>query len=135
MTRTAVVICPGRGTYNKEELGYLARHHPDKTRLFQGFDAIRRETGQETVTDLDGATRFSAAKHTRGDVASGLIYAAALADALSTAFFVMGLEPTRQFCEQRADVAALLVCPTRRAGSIALHAIGLEDRDWRRLAE
>ena len=23
----AVVVCPGRGTYNKPELGYLARHH------------------------------------------------------------------------------------------------------------
>lgn len=25
MRKTAAVICPGRGTYNKPELGYLAR--------------------------------------------------------------------------------------------------------------
>ena len=28
-----VVICPGRGTYNKEELGYLKRLHADKVEL------------------------------------------------------------------------------------------------------
>lgn len=28
--KTAVVICPGRGSYTKAELGYLGRHHSDK---------------------------------------------------------------------------------------------------------
>ena len=36
--RTAVVICPGRGTYNKDELGCLSRYHPDKTALIQAVD-------------------------------------------------------------------------------------------------
>ncbi|WP_170373420.1 ACP S-malonyltransferase [Ruegeria arenilitoris] len=81
MTRTAVVICPGRGTYNKPELGYLHRHHSNRMELFREFDAIRAETGQEAVTALDGASRFSVSKYSRGDVASPLIYAAALADA------------------------------------------------------
>ncbi|WP_170370944.1 ACP S-malonyltransferase [Ruegeria arenilitoris] len=81
MTRTAVVICPGRGTYNKPELGYLHRHHSNRMELFREFDAIRAETGQEAVTALDGAQRFSVSKYSRGDVASPLIYAAALADA------------------------------------------------------
>ena len=56
MTR-AVVICPGRGTYNREDLGSLARLHPDKAALFAGFDAIRARAGQETLADLDGADR------------------------------------------------------------------------------
>ncbi|WP_170456269.1 ACP S-malonyltransferase [Ruegeria arenilitoris] len=81
MTRTAVVICPGRGTYNKPELGYLHRHHSNRMELFREFDAIRAETGQEAVTALDGAQRFSVSKYSRGDVASPLIYAASLADA------------------------------------------------------
>ncbi|WP_170601517.1 ACP S-malonyltransferase [Ruegeria arenilitoris] len=81
MTRTAVVICPGRGTYNKPELGYLHRHHSNRMELFREFDAIRAETGQEAVTALDGAQRFSVSKYSRGDMASPLIYAAALADA------------------------------------------------------
>ncbi|MBY6082117.1 ACP S-malonyltransferase [Ruegeria arenilitoris] len=85
MTRTAVVICPGRGTYNKPELGYLHRHHAGRMEMFREFDAIRAETGQEAVTALDGASRFSVSKYSRGDVASPLIYAAALADAQALA--------------------------------------------------
>ena len=80
--QTAVVICPGRGTYNKPELGYLARHFPDAA-VLSGFDAKRAAAGQETLTALDGAERFSLAKHTRGDNASGLIYAATLGDFLA----------------------------------------------------
>ena len=83
MTRTAVVICPGRGTYNKPELGYLHRHHSDRMNMFAAFDAIRAEAGQEGVTALDGAQRYTVGKYSRGDVASPLIYAASLADAQS----------------------------------------------------
>jgi len=85
MTRTAVVICPGRGTYNKPELGYLHRHHAERLPMFQKFDAIRAEAGQEVVTALDRAKRFTVGKYSRGDVASPLIYAASLADAQSLA--------------------------------------------------
>lgn len=85
MTRTAAVICPGRGTYNKDELGYLGRHHADKKDLFADFDTIRAETGQAPVTVLDGAEQFSAATYTRGDIASPLIYASSLADARALA--------------------------------------------------
>ncbi len=80
MTRkTAVVICPGRGTYTKAELGYLARHFADRA-LLASFDATRAGLGQETLTALDGAATYSVAKHTRGDNASALIYAATLGD-------------------------------------------------------
>ncbi len=85
MTRTAVVICPGRGTYNKPELGYLHQHHAGRMSQFHSFDEIRAEAGQETVTALDGAGRFSVGKYSRGDVASPLIYAASLADAQALA--------------------------------------------------
>ncbi len=77
--RTAVVICPGRGTYGKAELGTLARHF-NNAPLLAHFDARRTELGQETLTALDGATTYSVAKHTRGDNASALIYAATIAD-------------------------------------------------------
>lgn len=77
--KTAVVICPGRGTYNKAELGYLARNFGNRT-LLADFDAQRSAMGQETLSELDGAERFSLAKHTRGDNASGLIFAATLGD-------------------------------------------------------
>lgn len=80
MTRkTAVVICPGRGTYTKTELGYLGRFFADKP-LLARFDEARTALGQETLSALDGAAAYSVAKHTRGDNASGLIYAATLGD-------------------------------------------------------
>lgn len=80
--KTAVVICPGRGTYNKAELGYLARHFPEPA-LLSGFESIRQSEGQPSLVQLDGATSFSLSKHTRGDNASALIFAATFGDFLS----------------------------------------------------
>ncbi|WP_340148726.1 hypothetical protein [uncultured Sneathiella sp.] len=82
MTR-AVVICPGRGTYNKTELGVLSRQHRDKASMFARFDEIRARAGQEKLVNLDAAEHYSIARHTRGDNASALIYAASYADFLS----------------------------------------------------
>jgi [acyl-carrier-protein] S-malonyltransferase len=79
----ALVVCPGRGTYGKAELGYLRRLHADKAALIDSFDAIRAERGQPTLTELDGAERYSPALHTRGDIASPLIFAASYADFLA----------------------------------------------------
>lgn len=81
MTRpTAVLICPGRGTYNKAELGTLMRTHGDNP-LITKWDAFRTHEGQATLTDLDTVTHFSAAQHTTGDNASPLIYACSYLDA------------------------------------------------------
>jgi acyl transferase domain-containing protein len=77
--KTAVVICPGRGTYTKTELGYLKRHLGDRA-LLGAFDQTREGLGQETLSALDGAASYSVAKHTRGDNASALIYASTLGD-------------------------------------------------------
>jgi [acyl-carrier-protein] S-malonyltransferase len=81
--KTAVVVCPGRGVYNKGELGYLTEHHADKSSLFADFDLRRSQLGQATLAELDGAKVFSNSTHTRGDNASALIYSATLADFLS----------------------------------------------------
>lgn len=80
--KTAVMICPGRGTYNKSELGVLARHFPNPS-VLAAFDAQRAAQGQETLTALDGAARFSHAKHGAGDNASALIFAASYGDFLA----------------------------------------------------
>jgi [acyl-carrier-protein] S-malonyltransferase len=79
---TAVVICPGRGTYNKSELGYLQRHFPDAN-LLATFDQLRQIAGQDTLSALDGAQQYTSSLHTRGDNAAGLIFAATLGDFLS----------------------------------------------------
>ena len=83
MKQRAVVVAPGRGTYNKAELGTLARYHGDKSNLLEQFDAFRCDQGQEPISALDSAQRYSIAKHTRGDNASPLIYACAYFDFLS----------------------------------------------------
>lgn len=82
--RNALVVAPGRGTYGKGELGSIARLHGGRfTELIAHFDAQRRDRGQPTITELDGADRFSVATHMRGDVAAPLIYAATALDYLS----------------------------------------------------
>ena len=80
---SALVVCPGRGTYGKAELGYLKRFHSDKSELIDVFDRIRAQRGQPTISELDGADRFSPALHTRGDIASPLIFTASYADFLA----------------------------------------------------
>ncbi len=81
--QSALVVSPGRGTYGKAELGYLKRFHADKGELIAAFDRIRSDRGQPTLSELDGAERFSPALHTRGDIASPLIFAASYADFLA----------------------------------------------------
>src|SRR3546814_3656948 len=69
--KTALVVAPGRGTYGKAELGSIARLHGARfADRIADFDAQRRARGQPTVTDLDGAERFSIKVHMRGDVRS-----------------------------------------------------------------
>jgi [acyl-carrier-protein] S-malonyltransferase len=79
----ALVVCPGRGTYGKAELGYLKRLHGDKRELLATVDRLRAERGQPTISELDSAERFSPALHTRGDIASPLIFTSAYADFLA----------------------------------------------------
>jgi [acyl-carrier-protein] S-malonyltransferase len=80
MKEKLLVICPGRGTYNAIELGYLKRHHNGGGDIVARLDAYRSSQGQATISELDNAEKFSAALHMPGDNASLLIYACALAD-------------------------------------------------------
>ena len=83
MTKTAVVLAPGRGSYNSPELGYLTRFHPNQSDLISEFDAIRRDNAQTPISELDGAPSFSRGLHTTGDAASPLIYTCGYCDFLS----------------------------------------------------
>ncbi len=80
MKKSAVVIFPGRGTYGKDELGYLARHHEQKRDFIAGVDEWRASQGRERVSALDSAKTYSAAKHASSINASAIIYTCALAD-------------------------------------------------------
>lgn len=58
---------------------------------------------------------------------------AAQADALSTAFYVLGAEKARDYCATRPEIAAILVIPGPRSGSIEVVPINLPDHSWRRI--
>ncbi|MDX5435150.1 MAG: ACP S-malonyltransferase [Halomonas sp.] len=77
-----LIVCPGRGTYNAAEWGTLNRLAGGSKWLTR-FDAMRREAGMPTLTELDGETPFRQSLHGRGEHASPLIYACAWADLLS----------------------------------------------------
>jgi malonyl CoA-acyl carrier protein transacylase len=79
----ALIVCPGRGTYGKAELGYLKRHHSARADLIATVDRLRAERGRPTISEIDGAERFSVSTHTRGDIASPLIFTASFADFLA----------------------------------------------------
>jgi thiamine biosynthesis lipoprotein len=58
---------------------------------------------------------------------------AARADALATAFYILGLEGTQRYCADHADVGALIVTPGERAGSVELTNYGIDESTWRRV--
>ena len=60
--KTALVVCPGRGTYNKPELGSISANIGEYnlylSNILQQIDAVRDQLGQPTVTALDQAPLF-----------------------------------------------------------------------------
>jgi thiamine biosynthesis lipoprotein len=71
-----------------------------------------------------------------GQPATGVVSAtvvaptAAEADALSTAFYVMGPDGAGAYCQSHPHVAALLLCPGSRPGSLERFVFGLADHEW-----
>ncbi len=82
-----VVICPGRGTYTKETLGYLKKYRPQQNQQYNQFfdllDQKRQALGVPTLSDLDNEPVFKPGLHTKGEHASALIYACSFADFMS----------------------------------------------------
>lgn len=78
-----VVICPGRGSYTKETLGYLKPHRTQLEDFLADIDARRAALGEPTISELDNAPEFKPAVHTKGENASTLIYACSYADFMS----------------------------------------------------
>ena len=80
-----VVIAPGRGSYNRSELGYLNRFQdhkrfPERQALVAQADQYRRDLGRITPSQLDGAKQYNPQVHLPGENASGLILTCAAAD-------------------------------------------------------
>lgn len=80
MKKRAVVICPGRGSYTKETLGYLRQFGGHVRDFIKDIDQRRATGGEPTISELDNDSTFKPQVHTKGEHASPLIYACAYAD-------------------------------------------------------
>jgi thiamine biosynthesis lipoprotein len=60
---------------------------------------------------------------------------AAQADALSTAFYVLGPRQSREYCDLHPEVAAVMFCPAAGGQLIERHFLGMDQRDWTALDE
>jgi len=62
--------------------------------------------------------------------ATAIAPTAAEADALATAFYVMGPERTSVYCRRHAQVKCVLICPAEQETDIVIHAFGMAANDW-----
>jgi thiamine biosynthesis lipoprotein len=56
---------------------------------------------------------------------------AAEADALSTAFYVLGFEAAARYCDRRPEIGFLMLLPAESGSAVELATCGLDDRRWR----
>ncbi len=75
MPSRALLLCPGRGSYSREELGSLT-----PTPSVVAADNFRRSLGRPTPTELDAAPSYVSRSHVAGENASILTMAATLND-------------------------------------------------------
>jgi [acyl-carrier-protein] S-malonyltransferase len=75
-----VAICPGRGSYTRDELGYFHRYRPRFGTFIEQIDLWRRERDEVPVSDMDNAAQFQVSFHTPGENASILIHTCAMLD-------------------------------------------------------
>jgi thiamine biosynthesis lipoprotein len=66
---------------------------------------------------------------------STLAPTAAEADALSTAFYVLGPEAAAAYCQTHPEIGFIMICPGERAGALTTHQSGLEEGQWTVLEE
>lgn len=82
--KTAIVVCPGRGTYNKTELGYLKKNHSDESsiKFIKKIDEYRKERARKSILELDYSEKFVSKEFLLGENSASLIYACAYLDFL-----------------------------------------------------
>jgi len=77
----AVLFCPGRGSYTKDELGFVGRTlRPGPVAdALAACDDWRRAQGRPSLREIDGAEKFRPGLHLDGENAAELIYFGTLA--------------------------------------------------------
>lgn len=75
-----LIVCPGRGSYDRASLGALRDRSPAAAAVIEACDAHRRALGRPTVTELDAEPVYKSTLHIAGENASLLTAAVSLAD-------------------------------------------------------
>jgi acyl transferase domain-containing protein len=114
MRQRVVLVCPGRGTYTKSELGFFAQPRSAAVQAraeawLAHADSVRAARGDASLRELDAAPSFGS-KHMIGENAGALIYACTAVDAAS-------IDPAK------AEVVA--VCGNSMGWYSALHVGGV----------
>lgn len=83
--KRALIVCPGRGSYNRESLGYFRRYQgfpreEEAREIIDAVDSSRLAQGRTLVSTLDSASSFSPETYLRGENAAALTFAASVAD-------------------------------------------------------
>ncbi len=86
--KRVVIVCPGRGSYTKETLGYFQKAMIEAapplrdalSSFLHDLDSRRSAIHEPTITELDTSQVFKTSLHTKGEHASPLIYACSLVD-------------------------------------------------------
>jgi len=74
--RRVLLVCPGRGSYGRRQLGCLPTADP----IIRQLDAYRTRLGRPTLSELDRAERFISSQHMAGEHASLLTFGATAVD-------------------------------------------------------
>lgn len=80
MSRRALIVCPGRGSYSRNTLGILQDRGPGASAIIDACDAFRSAHGRPSLRHLDAEPKFRGAFHVAGEHASLLTFAGSLAD-------------------------------------------------------
>jgi [acyl-carrier-protein] S-malonyltransferase len=88
----AVIVCPGRGSYGRAQLGSLLSsaagthsnqrpaHARARIEIIAALDRFRAGLGRPALTELDGAAEYAPRLHVAGEHASLLTFACTAAD-------------------------------------------------------
>ena len=78
--RRALIVCPGRGSYDRAGLGQLQDRPKAARQIVEACDEWRTSMGRPTLTELDSADAYRSSKHVAGEHASLLTAGCAWAD-------------------------------------------------------
>jgi acyl transferase domain-containing protein len=78
--KRALIVCPGRGSYDRASLGYLKDRSEAARAVIAACDEHRARVGEPTVSELDGDAAFKPTRHVAGEHASLLTFACSVAD-------------------------------------------------------